>query len=60
MAGSKILNEAFSPAKKFIQTLNPTFTIVTHHVIIRINKQWRICFNWIGNNAYNVEIIDYH
>lgn len=27
---------------------------------IRINKQWRICFNWKNNNAYNVEIIDYH
>jgi len=27
---------------------------------IRINKQWRICFEWIENNAYNVEIIDYH
>lgn len=27
---------------------------------IRINKQWRICFVWQGNNAYNVEIIDYH
>lgn len=27
---------------------------------IRINKQWRICFNWIENNAHNVEITDYH
>ena len=27
---------------------------------IRINKQWRICFEWIDNNAYNVEIVDYH
>lgn len=27
---------------------------------IRINRQWRICFEWINNNAYNVEIIDYH
>lgn len=27
---------------------------------IRINKQWRICFIWIGNDAYNVQIIDYH
>ncbi|MBF0227414.1 MAG: type II toxin-antitoxin system RelE/ParE family toxin [Desulfobacterales bacterium] len=27
---------------------------------ININKQWRICFNWINNNAYNVEIVDYH
>ncbi len=27
---------------------------------IRINDQWRICFKWIENNAYEVEIIDYH
>lgn len=27
---------------------------------IRINKQWRICFSWENNNAYSVEITDYH
>lgn len=27
---------------------------------IRINDQWRICFDWIGNKAKNVEIVDYH
>jgi proteic killer suppression protein len=27
---------------------------------IRINKQWRICFVWDGNHAYEVEIADYH
>lgn len=27
---------------------------------IRINKQFRICFNWRGNDAYEVEIVDYH
>lgn len=27
---------------------------------IRINDQWRICFEWHINNSYNVEIIDYH
>ncbi len=27
---------------------------------IRINDQWRICFKWENNNAYNVEIADYH
>lgn len=27
---------------------------------IRINDQWRICFNWEDGNAYNIEIIDYH
>ena len=27
---------------------------------IRINRKWRICFNWRGVNAYQVEITDYH
>lgn len=27
---------------------------------ISINTQWRICFEWHGDNAYNVEIVDYH
>jgi len=27
---------------------------------IRINDQWRICFEWINGNAHNVEITDYH
>lgn len=27
---------------------------------IRINDQWRICFNWSEGNAYDVEIVDYH
>ena len=26
---------------------------------IRINDQWRICFEWRENNAYEVEIVDY-
>ncbi len=27
---------------------------------IRINSQWRICFEWRDRNAYGVEIVDYH
>ena len=27
---------------------------------IRINVQWRICFEWIDDEAYEVEIVDYH
>lgn len=27
---------------------------------IRINDQWRICFDWKDNRAENVEIADYH
>ncbi len=27
---------------------------------IRINDQWRICFRWQGEDAFDVEIVDYH
>lgn len=27
---------------------------------IRINRQWRICFQWLGDEAQDVEIVDYH
>ena len=27
---------------------------------IRINDQWRLCFEWRDGDAYSVEIADYH
>ena len=27
---------------------------------IRINEQWRVCFEWKAGQATNVEIVDYH
>jgi proteic killer suppression protein len=27
---------------------------------IRINDQWRLCFRWLGADAEDVEIVDYH
>jgi plasmid maintenance system killer protein len=27
---------------------------------IKINSQYRICFEWSGGDALNVEIVDYH
>ena len=27
---------------------------------IRINNQWRVCFVWKSENAFDVEIVDYH
>lgn len=27
---------------------------------IRINDQWRICFRWQGEEAFDVETVDYH
>lgn len=27
---------------------------------IRIHDKYRICFGWVNNDAYDVEIVDYH
>ena len=27
---------------------------------IRINDQWRICFRWLEDGVFDVEIVDYH
>jgi proteic killer suppression protein len=27
---------------------------------VRINDQWRICFQWRDGDAYEVEVTDYH
>ena len=27
---------------------------------IGVNKQYRLCFHFIGGNAFNVELVDYH
>lgn len=27
---------------------------------IRVNDQWRLCFEWHGSDAYQVELVDYH
>ena len=27
---------------------------------VRINEQWRVCFRFVGPDAFDVEIVDYH
>jgi proteic killer suppression protein len=27
---------------------------------IRVNDQWRVCFRFVGNDAFDVELVDYH
>ena len=27
---------------------------------IRINQRWRVCFEWLDDDAHAVEIVDYH
>jgi len=30
------------------------------YIMISINRQWRVCFEWHEGNAFGVEITDYH
>ena len=34
--------------------------VLQEYYSIRINNKWRIIFQWIGNDAYEVKIVDYH
>jgi toxin HigB-1 len=27
---------------------------------IRVNDQWRICFSWTNDEAFDIELVDYH
>ncbi len=27
---------------------------------IRVNDQWRVCFRWLGQDAFDAEIVNYH
>jgi proteic killer suppression protein len=27
---------------------------------IRVNQQWRVCFQWKADGAHQVELVDYH
>ncbi|NQU64017.1 MAG: type II toxin-antitoxin system RelE/ParE family toxin [SAR324 cluster bacterium] len=46
----------FPPSNHFeaLEGFNPT------RYSIRINMQWRISFEWLDNDAYNVVFEDYH
>ncbi len=50
------VEDLFIPPGNHLELMKGTSTWYS----IRINRQWRVCFDWIKNHAYNVEIIDYH
>lgn len=53
----KKLSDLKSPPANFLEKLSGDRI---GQYSIRINKQFRICFEWKDNNAFNVEIVDYH
>jgi proteic killer suppression protein len=54
---AKVLQDLRSPPSNRLEALKNDRT--GQHSI-RINDKWRICFEWTGDGAENVEIVDYH
>jgi proteic killer suppression protein len=54
---AKILSDLKVPPSNYLEPLKGNRY---ESYSIRINDQFRICFVWIDNDAYNVEIVDYH
>ena len=54
---SESLNDLKIPSSNYLEALKNDRK---GQYSIRINAQWRICFEWKDGNAFNVEIVDYH
>jgi proteic killer suppression protein len=55
--GAKDLNDLRSPPSNRLEKLSGNRE---GQFSIRINDQWRICFEWLDGDAFDVEIVDYH
>jgi proteic killer suppression protein len=53
---AKVLADLVSPGNN----LEPLKSDRSGQYSIRINDQDRVCFGWTGNDAEDVEIVDYH
>ena len=51
------LNDLRTPPGNHLEKLSGNRT---GQYSIRINDQWRICFEWLDGDAWRVEIVDYH
>jgi len=59
----RMLNSAYTIADLRIPPANHLEKLTGNRAgqySIRINEQWRICFEWRNSTVYNVEITDYH
>jgi len=54
---SKVLKDLMIPPANRLEKLKGDRK---NQYSIRINDQYRICFQWEDSNAYDVEIVDYH
>ena len=55
--GAKDINDLRSPPSNRLEKL---YGDREGQYSIRINDQWRICFEWLDGDAFDVEIVDYH
>lgn len=54
---SELIQDLKTPPSNFLEALKDGRK---DQYSIRINDQWRICFEWKDGNAFHVEIVDYH
>ena len=52
-----MLNDLRAPPGNWLEALHG---VRKGQFSIRVNDQWRICFVWRDNQAWDVEIVDYH
>lgn len=57
---SESINDLKIPPSNYLEALEALEDDRIGQYSIRINGQWRICFEWKDGNAFNVEIVDYH
>ncbi len=54
---SNVLNDLKIPPSNHLESLKGDRK---GQYSIRVNNQWRICFEFKEGNCYSVEIVDYH
>ena len=54
------LVQSLDPKPGALIGANTAEYVVPDIIVRRINERWRICFVWSRNDAYEVEIVDYH
>jgi toxin HigB-1 len=57
IANATAIDQLHIPPSNHLEQLSGK---LKHYSSIRINKQWRIIFQWQDNHATNVQITDYH
>jgi toxin HigB-1 len=53
----KQINELLIPPSNHLEKLKGN---LSEYWSLRINRQWRIIFQWDGKDVSNVDILDYH